>query len=121
MCRSRKSHLIAGSNSSAALCGIKSEPTDDTHSKVNVPMYVNGVKANALIDTGSTLSHLSREFYKRLKVDLQNSDCSIAGVCNLFHWGATFEIFNNVEGQSPSNMYKIIKCYTQPGYYRRYK
>ena len=77
MCRSRKSHLNAGSNSSAALCGIKSEPTDDTHSKVNVPMYVNGVKANALIDTGSTLSHLSREFYKRLKVDLQNSDCSI--------------------------------------------
>ena len=32
------------------------------------------------------------------------------GVCNLFHWGATFENFNNVEGQSPSNMYKIIKC-----------
>ena len=35
---------------------------------------------------------------------------SIPGVCNLFHWGATFENFNYVEGQSPSNMYKIIKC-----------
>ena len=33
-----------------------------------------------------------------------------SGVCNLFHWGATFENFNNVEGQSPSDMYKIIKC-----------
>ena len=43
-------------------------------------------------------------------------DYSIAGVCNLFHWGATFENFNNVEGQSPSNMYKIIKCKPQPVY-----
>ena len=38
-------------------------------------------------------------------------------MCNLFHWGATFENFNNVEGQSPPNMYKSIKCKTQPVYY----
>ena len=42
---------------------------------------------------------------------------STSGVCNLFHWGATFENFNNVEGQSPPNMYKIIKCKAQPVYY----
>ena len=41
---------------------------------------------------------------------LTQYDCSTAEVCNLFHWGATFENFNNVEGQSLSNMYKIIKC-----------
>ena len=34
-----------------------------------------------------------------------------------FSLGATFENFNNVEGQSPPNMYKIIKCKTQPVYY----
>ena len=33
---------------------------------------------------------------------------SNAGVCNLFHLGATFEHMNNGEGQSPSTMYKII-------------
>ena len=41
---------------------------------------------------------------------LSTVEGSRPGVCNLFHWGATFENFNNVEGQSPSNMYKIIKC-----------
>ena len=43
--------------------------------------------------------------------------CYKSGVCNLFHWGAIFENFNNVEGQSLPNMYKIIKCKTQPVHY----
>ena len=33
--------------------------------------------ANALIDTGSTLSHLSSEFSKRLNIELENCDCSV--------------------------------------------
>ena len=48
-----------------------------TNSKVNVEVFVNGKNANAVIDTGSTLSHFSSEFSKRLNIDLENCDCSI--------------------------------------------
>ena len=47
------------------------------NSKVNVEVYINSKNANALIDTGSTLSHLSSEFSKRLNIDLENCDCSV--------------------------------------------
>ena len=48
-----------------------------TNSKVNVEVSVNRKNANALIDTGSTLSHLSSEFSKRLNIELENCDCSV--------------------------------------------
>ena len=33
--------------------------------------------ADALLDTGSKLSHLNKDFNKRLKVDLDKSDCFV--------------------------------------------
>ena len=58
------------------ICSIN-EP-DQSHNKVNISIKINGVQhANALIDTGSTLSHLSDSFRKRLKLKLQNSNQSI--------------------------------------------
>jgi len=46
----------------------------DAHSKLNIPMFVNGVEANALVGTGSTLSHLSDRLVKRLRLKLERSD-----------------------------------------------
>ena len=51
--------------------------TDQSHNKVNISTKINGVHANALNDTGSTSSHLSDSFRKRLKLKLQNSNQSI--------------------------------------------
>ena len=48
-----------------------------SHDKVNVSVKVNGVFANALIDAGSTLSHISDCFSERLNLVLQNSNLSI--------------------------------------------
>ena len=47
------------------------------HDKVNVSVKVNGVFANALIDIGSTLSHIIHCFSERLNLMLQNSKNSI--------------------------------------------
>ena len=49
------------------------------HSKVYIPVFVNGSKANALFDSGSTLSYLSNDLSKRLKLTLVASD-SCAGL-----------------------------------------
>ena len=57
------------------ICSLN-EP-DQSHNKVNISIKINGVHANALIDTGLTLSHLSDSFRKRLKLKLQNSNQSI--------------------------------------------
>ena len=57
------------------ICSLN-EP-DQSHNKVNISIKINGVHANALIDTGSTLSHLSDSFRKCLKLKLQNSNQSI--------------------------------------------
>ena len=35
-------------------------------SKLKIPVQINGVAANALVDTGFTLSHLSERFVKIL-------------------------------------------------------
>ena len=50
------------------LIEIKDECLSDPHSKLNIPVSVSGVEANALVDTGSTLSHLSDRLVKRLKL-----------------------------------------------------
>ena len=41
---------------------------------MNEKVRINGIEANALIDMGSTLSHLSKRFSKLLNLE---SDCSI--------------------------------------------
>ena len=53
-----------------------------SHSKVNIEVLINGVKANALLDTGSSLSHLSNAFCKMLKLDLDKSRCSVGLAIN---------------------------------------
>ena len=53
-----------------------------SHSKVNVEVLINGVEANALLDTGSSLSHLSYAFCKKLKLDLDESRCSVGLAIN---------------------------------------
>ena len=47
-------------------------------SKVNIKVLINGVEANALLDTGSSLSHLSYEFSKMLKLNLDKSRLVLA-------------------------------------------
>ena len=42
-----------------------------------MPVFVNGSQTNALFDTGLTLGHLSRDFTKLLKLDLEASDCCV--------------------------------------------
>ena len=53
-----------------------------SHSKVNIEVLINGVEANALLDTGSSLSHLSYAFCKKLKLDLDESRCSVGLAIN---------------------------------------
>ena len=50
--------------STASLFGLEPDFHSLTYSKVNRKVSINGVEANALIDTGSTLSHLSKRFSK---------------------------------------------------------
>ena len=50
---------------------------EQSHIKVNISIKMIGAHANALIDTGSTLSHWNDSFWKRLKLKLQNSNQSI--------------------------------------------
>ena len=40
-------------------------------------MLINGIKANALLDTGSTLSHVSSDLSNRLRLELEDSDCYV--------------------------------------------
>ena len=63
--------------STASLFGLKPDCHSRTYSKVNRKVSINGVEANTLIDTGSTLSHLSKQFSKFLNLELKESDCSI--------------------------------------------
>ena len=70
VCRSK---LIPGKETNDTAATILRIKSKIARSEVNVEVIVNGVKANALIDTGSTLSHLSSELSKRLKLELADS------------------------------------------------
>ena len=74
VCRSKSPLDNNGTSAIATIMGIT---LNAAHSKVNVPVFVNGSQANALFDTGSTLSHLSKDFSKLLKLDLEASDCCV--------------------------------------------
>ena len=67
VCRSR-SVKSKSSCTSSLLMQIKPESTGSASSKLNIPVQINGVATNALVDTGSTLSHLSERF---VKIDLK--------------------------------------------------
>ena len=49
--------------------------TESTQSQVYVPILINGVQAKPLLDTGSTMSHVSNDFSEQLKLNLKDSDC----------------------------------------------
>ena len=53
-----------------------------SYSKVNIAVLLNGVSSNALLDTGSSLSHLSYKFSKMLKLDSDKSRCSVGLAIN---------------------------------------
>ena len=57
-CRSQTKSINFSSNLDVAVMNAANGAPD----KVNVKISVNGVDANALIDTGSTLSHINRSF-----------------------------------------------------------
>ena len=47
--------------------------TEEANKRVNVPVTINGRTANALIDTESTLTHISENLSKLLKLELTES------------------------------------------------
>ena len=55
-----------------------------SHSNVNIEVLINGVETNALLDTGSSLNHLSYAFCKMLKLDLDKSRCSVGLAINKY-------------------------------------
>ena len=60
--------------STASLFGLKPGWHNLTYSKVNQKV---SIEADALIDTGSTLSHFDKWFSKLLNLELKEPDCSI--------------------------------------------
>ena len=69
MCRSSPSMSDSKNenNVNAMIMGIK---TESTQSQVNVPIFINGVQAKALLDIGCTMSHVSNDFREQLKLNL---------------------------------------------------
>ena len=58
-------------NTGATLMSIKeTQKIEEANKRVNVPVTINGITANALIDTGSTLTHISEDLSKLLKLEL---------------------------------------------------
>ena len=49
---------------------MKRKKIEETNKRVNVPVTISGRTANALIDTGSTLTHISENLSKLLKSEL---------------------------------------------------
>ena len=62
VCRLKIGTTERSNTSTASLFGLEPDCHSLIYSKVNRKASIKGVKANALIDTGSTLSHLSKRF-----------------------------------------------------------
>ena len=78
MCRSKQVFKKNETNTTALLTRFSTM----SHSKVNIEVLTNIVAANALLDTGFSLSDLSYEFRKMLKLDLDKSHCSVGLAIN---------------------------------------
>ena len=50
---------------------------DNAQTKVNIPITIDGVPVNALVDTGSTLSHISEELSRHLDLRLEETICNV--------------------------------------------
>ena len=51
----------------------KTRKIEEASKRINVPVIINGRIANALMDTGSTLTHISENLSKLLKLDFMFS------------------------------------------------
>ena len=51
----------------------ETQKIEEANKRVNVPVTINGRSANALVDTGSTLTHISENLSKLLKLKLTES------------------------------------------------
>ena len=58
---------------------------EEANKRVNVQVIINGRTANALIDTGSTLTYISKNFSKLLKLDLTKSSPKITLTTSNFY------------------------------------
>ena len=58
---------------SSVIMGLSSETISDTHSRVNIPISVYGISVFALVDTGSTLSHISDKLIRKLGLQLRKA------------------------------------------------
>ena len=72
----RRSSSLSESERSvnAMLMEIETKPV---HSKVNIPVLISGIKANALLDTGSTWNYISGDLSNRLRLELKDFDCYV--------------------------------------------
>ena len=86
---------IRGSTSSTIMC--LSRTSADTESKVNIPVKVDGHLVNALVDTGSTISHMSEEVAKRLRLRLSKDDCRVGLAVNGFTFSSIGKCQASVE------------------------
>ena len=75
ICRLKVETTERPNASTESLFELKPDCHSLTYLKVNRKVSINGVEANALIDTGSTLSHLSKRFSKLLNIEIKESDC----------------------------------------------
>ena len=57
--------------------GVASDSFQDTHAKVDIPISINGTYAIALVDTGSTLNHISDQLRRQLNLEFHESNCSV--------------------------------------------
>ena len=65
-------------NTSATLMSInETQKIEETNKRVNVPVTINGRTANARIHTELTLTHISKNLSKLLKLDLTKSSQKI--------------------------------------------
>ena len=71
------SHHSPVKNTSATLMSINETQKIEANKRVNMPITINGRTANALINTGSMLTHISKNLSKLLKLDLMESSQKI--------------------------------------------
>ena len=65
-------------NTSAILMSInETQKNEEANKRGNIPVTINGRTANALIETGSTLTHISKHLSKFLKLNLMESSQKI--------------------------------------------
>ena len=69
----RSCHSLVKNTCTTLMSINKTQKIEEANKRVNVPVTINGRTANALIDTGSTLTHTSENLSKSLKLELTKS------------------------------------------------